>query len=107
MIYFAWVDSTETTFSALHHRSDEDVFAFTVDHVEGDFPSLSLEIKNPRVGLLAPLRKRWAWLAYSDGVTVTPLFGSSPRGRGTEFFRLISDLTARFIPARAGNSWPI
>lgn len=92
MIYFAWVDSTETTFSALHHRSDEDVFSFTVDHVEGDFPSLSLEIKNPRVGLLAPLRKRWAWLAYSDGVTVTPLFFGRlvgvPEGTEQEIMRL-------------------
>jgi len=74
MIYFAWVDSTDSTFSAAFQREDESVFSFTVDHSEGDFASLSIEILNPRVGLLGVARSRWAWLSHDDGTTVTPLF---------------------------------
>ena len=74
MIYFAWVSSADTTFSSAVHRVDEDVFSFTVDHGEGDFPSLTVEIRNPRVGLLGVARSRWCWLSYGDGTTVTPLF---------------------------------
>ena len=74
MIYFAWVASTDTTFSETFHREDENVFSFSVDHEEGDFASLTIEILNPRVGLLGVARSRWCWLSYDDGSTVTPLF---------------------------------
>lgn len=74
MIYFAWVDATDTTFLEAFEREDAQVFSFSVEQAEGDFAALTLDIINPRVGLLAPLRKRWAWLAYDDGTTVTPLF---------------------------------
>jgi len=74
MIYFAWVDATDTTFLEAFERVDESVFSFSVDHAEGDFASMVVEIVNPRTGLLSVARKRWAWLAYDDGTTVTPLF---------------------------------
>ena len=57
MFYFAWVDSTETTFTAAHKREDEQILSIKIDHAEGDFPSCDIEIKNPRIGLLAPARK--------------------------------------------------
>ena len=76
--YFAWVGPSETTFDpAVHNREDEDVFGFTVEHSEGDFAGLEIEIRNPRVGLLAPARKVHAFLSYDTGTEIKPLF----RGR--------------------------
>jgi hypothetical protein len=77
-LYFAWVAPSETTFDpAVHNREDEDVFGFTVEHSEGDFAGLEIEIRNPRVGLLAPARKVHAFLSYDTGTEIKPLF----RGR--------------------------
>lgn len=67
---FAWVDVSETTFGPQHLREDEKVVRFTIEHSEGDFPSLTAVIKNPRIGLLAPARKTWTWLSHNG----TPLF---------------------------------
>jgi hypothetical protein len=74
--YFAWVDSGETFDPAVHLREDEVVYAFDIAHQEGQFPTMSLDIKNPRVGLLAPGRKQWTWLSYLDPITnqLSPLF---------------------------------
>lgn len=72
--YFAWVDSVNTTFQTSYKREDEEVLSFEIYHAEGDFASLRLQVRNPRVGLLSINRKRWAWFAYDDGVTTTPLF---------------------------------
>lgn len=74
MFYFAWVEASETAFDIAHHRMDENVFGFGVDHSEGGFATLSVDIRNPRTGLLAPGRRQWAWLSFADGATVTPLF---------------------------------
>ncbi|WP_291207099.1 hypothetical protein [Hyphomonas sp.] len=63
---FAWVDEGEP-FAA---RNDEDVFAFDLSHLEGEFATLSIELRNPRVGLLTAGRKRWCWF----GLNGTPLF---------------------------------
>jgi len=73
--YFAWITASETTFDpSLHNREDEDVFGFTVEHSEGDFAGLEIEIRNPRVGLLAPARKVHAFLSYDTGSEIKPLF---------------------------------
>lgn len=75
MFYFAWVDSDESTFGPEHHVHDEDPFNIRLEQVEGDFASLSMDIINPRVGLLTSGRKRWAWLSYrKQDTTVVPLF---------------------------------
>jgi hypothetical protein len=72
--YFAWADS-ETEFDPdVHSVQDEDVFAFTLTQEEGDFAALSCDVRNPRVGLLAPGRKTWVWFSFNDGTTITPLF---------------------------------
>lgn len=70
MFHFAWVDPADTSFDGAYSREDEQVLAFEVEHREGECATLSVEIRNPRVGLLTPLRKVWAWLSQ-DG---TPLF---------------------------------
>lgn len=72
--YFAWVDPDEDVFEPEHEREDEKVFSVEISESEGEFPGLRIEIENPRVGLLAPSRKRWAWLAEDNGTDVTPLF---------------------------------
>lgn len=89
--YFAWVDSTETTFGVEHHVEDEHVFSVNIEHLEGQNPTLSIEIKNPGIGLLAPSRKTWAWLSWRpESGDVVPLF----------FGRLVGvpkDLTAEVV----------
>lgn len=78
--YFAWVDANETTFDGSHIREDESVYSFRIDHQEGDFPSLEIDIRNPRVGLLSPGRNVWAWLSIDKnfggegGTDIVPLF---------------------------------
>jgi len=72
--HFAWVDATEITFGPEHQVEDEEVFSFRVEHAEGEFASLSIEIRNPRIGLLAPARKTWAWLSWNNGTEMIPLF---------------------------------
>lgn len=75
--YFAWVFGDETTFTDDMHVMDEDIFSVDIKHDEGQVPTMEIEIRNPRVGLLNPHRKVWAWLAYqtSDGHTVPLFFG--------------------------------
>lgn len=92
--YFAWVDSTETAFSAEHARNDEDVYTFRVDHSEGDFPVLSIRIRNPRVGLLTPSRKVWAWLSCSglDTGGPEPLFFGRLVGVPTQLDKTIFEI---------------
>jgi hypothetical protein len=63
---FAWVDEGDSFTS----RNDEDVFAFDLSHLEGEFATLTIELRNPRVGLLAAGRMRWCWFGH-DGM---PLF---------------------------------
>jgi hypothetical protein len=72
--YAAWATEDDNVFNSSFIRNDEDVFAFEIDQNEGDFAQLTLTIKNPRVGLLAPSRKVWLWLTYYNGVVVKPLF---------------------------------
>ena len=70
VFHFAWVDASEAVFGPEHLVEDEKVLSIAIEHNEGDFPSLSIVLKNPRIGLLAPARKTWAWLSHGG----TPLF---------------------------------
>ena len=75
-IFFAWVEPTETTFGPEHVRQDERIIVIDIGHNEGGIPSCDLDIRNPRVGFLAPGRKRWAWLSVTldDSAGAEPLF---------------------------------
>jgi len=67
---FAWVDAGDTVFEVGRHaRVDEEIFSIDLKHEEGQIPTLEIEIKNPRIGLLNPSRKQWAWLAYQPPPT--------------------------------------
>jgi hypothetical protein len=75
MFFFAWCGPSES-FGTDHLREDEIVFAFDIAHQEGQIPTLSIDIKNPHIGLLAPGRAQWAWLSWqqSDEDDPVPLF---------------------------------
>jgi hypothetical protein len=73
--YFAWIDEGEPFNPAVHNRDDEDVFSFSIQQTEGDFASLSLDVKNPRIGLLNAGRKVWCYFSFDDGLgTIINLF---------------------------------
>lgn len=76
MFYFAWVNAADTIFLDGYAREDEKVLSIQITHTEGEFPSATVEVRNPRVGLLAASRRQWAWLACDSGDTpgVVPLF---------------------------------
>jgi hypothetical protein len=75
--HFAWVDPTETTFSAgTHAREDEQVFGLTIAQTEGEFATAEVEIQNPGEGLLASGRKQHVWLSVTrEGTTTALMFG--------------------------------
>ncbi|TCN30349.1 hypothetical protein [Sinorhizobium americanum] len=74
--YFAWVDETDTVFDVAYLREDEDVLAFELSHAEGEFATLTIDVRNPEEGLLNPSRQQWAWLSADFGDTAggQPLF---------------------------------
>jgi len=75
--FFAWVDPPASTpvWDNAYKRMDEEVFTFSLQQAEGDFATLSIDIRNPKVGLLSPARKHWAWFAReNDAGVTTPLF---------------------------------
>ena len=98
--FFAWVEETDTAFGPAFERVDENIFSFVLDHEEGQVPTLDITIKNPRVGLLAPGRKVWAWFAYQppNGSGVVPVFFGVLVGIPANLFAEV--ITLQFI-ARA------
>jgi hypothetical protein len=72
--YIAWTDAGAAFDPVLHAREDVDIFAFDIEHGEGDFATLAATVRNPRIGLLAPGRKVWAWFSWFDGAQIKPLF---------------------------------
>lgn len=73
--YFALADFDETTFGVEHLRWDYSILSFDLEHAEGRAAILSVRVPNPRVGLLAPGQKLYAWLAWDKGNSdIEPLF---------------------------------
>ena len=66
---FAWVDAGENMWDYSMARVDEEILSIDLKHEEGQIPTLEIEIRNPRIGLLNPSRKQWAWLAYQPPPT--------------------------------------
>lgn len=93
--YFAWADATETSFTSHMLVRDEELARFTITHEESKTPELSITIRNPRVGLLAPSRKRWAWLSWVNNDIVTPLFFGQLSGIPDDMFA--DAITLKFI----------
>ena len=86
LITFAWVAPSETTFGPEHEVVDENVLSLRIGQREGEFATAEIEVVNPRVGLLGPGRKVWAWIGYDDGSTsgVTALFFGRLLGQPAE-----------------------
>jgi hypothetical protein len=90
--FFAWVDSNEIVFDATHLREDEQIVTARIEQAEGEFAALTVEIRNPRVALLAPARKTWAWFSYDGGAGATPLFFGRLQGIPNDIHREIITL---------------
>lgn len=83
--YYAWVTPLDTTFSPTFERYDEAILSLLIDHVEGDIPTATIEIRNPHVGLINPGRNIWAWISWRDaGGTVHPIFFGRLVGEPTD-----------------------
>lgn len=97
--YFYYADQTETTFDAgTMNVFNEEIVSFKVNHEEGQFPTLDIVIRNPRIGLLNPSRKQWAWLSWQNGGTVVPLFFGRLVGIPANLFKEL--VTLQFIARR-------
>jgi hypothetical protein len=74
VFYFAWVDENQTSFESAFEREDEVIRSAVIEHTEGGFATLTIEVENPLIGLLAPGRKSWAWFSYEYDSIITPVF---------------------------------
>lgn len=72
--FFAWVHPN-TAWDLSLARFDENIFSLLIEHDEGQIPAATVEIKNPRVGLISAGRQYWTWISYSrDACDAHPLF---------------------------------
>jgi len=85
-IYFAWVDAGEPFNAAVHNRSDENIYSLSLKQKEGGFAYLTIVVRNPRVGLLSPGRKFWAWVSIEHNNAVYPLFYGQMIGTPSNIF---------------------
>ena len=93
--FFAWTPPN-TAWSSGLQRYDENIISFSIEHNEGSIPTMSMIIKNPKIGLLNPGRLYWAWLAWEDdSATVHPLFFGRLIGIPTD--TLGEAITLKFI----------
>lgn len=93
---FAWVEETDNTFDPVAMaKFDEDIFSFVIHHEEGQVPTLDITIRNPRIGLLNPNRKVWAWLAWKNPAThlLVPLYFGVLVGVPTNMFKELVTLS--------------
>lgn len=80
--FLHWVDigSSEASWKAVavwnpaFAVSDEEVISMKIDHEEGQVPSMNVMVANPKVGLLSPSRKIWAWMSVNHKSVTYPLF---------------------------------
>lgn len=74
-LYFAWVNSTDNTYSGAFARNDETVLGYRLEQKEGEFATLSLDVKAQQgIALLSALRKQWGWFSYRNGTELVPRF---------------------------------
>ena len=82
MFNLHWVDIgtthddwlTASTWSSSYASNEEDIIRADVKHAEGQIPSLTLIVRNPKIGLLNASRPRWAWFSVLVSGVVHPLF---------------------------------
>lgn len=99
--FFAWCDEA-TVWSEALEREDEAIFELAVEEAEGDFPALTADLKNPRVGLLAAGRNLWCWAGWDSGEGVLPLF----HGRLVGVPENLHDETVRLMFIARPSNYP-
>jgi hypothetical protein len=99
---FYWALENQTTFNpSTMNVFNEDIASFEIKHDEGQIPTLDIVIKNPRIGLLAPGRRVWAWLGWLSPAAsiyagaLVPLFFGVLVGVPTSMFA--EKVTLQFI----------
>lgn len=74
-LYFAWVNSTDISYSDTFARNDETVLAYRFEQKEGEFATLSVDVKVQQgIALLSAGRKQWGWFSYRNGTDLIPRF---------------------------------
>ena len=58
-----------------------------------------MEIRNPRIGLLAPARRIWGWLSWDTGATIVALFFGRLVGVPSDLHQEVVTLTFTARPA--------
>jgi hypothetical protein len=98
--YFRWSNQNESTWQASYAVEQESVYSIDVSHKEGEYPVASVVITNPRVGLLGPGRKQWAWIGQdsSDSAGVEALFFGRLTGVPTQIAPDLITVTFRARP---------
>ncbi|MDG4903220.1 hypothetical protein P9279_22170 [Mesorhizobium sp. WSM4962] len=71
MYFFAFVDSADVVFGPEHEVEDLLVVQYKLAQQEGEFATLDLTVKNPRIGLLASGRKQWLLMSWRDDANPT------------------------------------
>lgn len=72
--FFHWVEDEDVPFDEDCEVCDEQIIRFSMEHNEGDCAKLTIDVRNPRIGPLAPSRPIWAWFSWQDDSDVVPLF---------------------------------
>lgn len=98
--HFAYVDPGTVFNPAVHNREDEKIVSFAVEQLETEFANLSIDIRNPRIGILNIGRQIWAWLSYDNGSEIVPLFFGRVVGIPTNINR---ELVTLQLIARPSN----
>ena len=83
-IYFAAVDPLDVYDELIHSVEDEEVFFLKIDHAEGEFATLEVEIKNPSEGLLSPSRKQRVFISIENNGSPILIFSGRIIGNPTE-----------------------
>lgn len=83
-LYFAMVDPDEHYNVHVHAREDLEVLDLVISQSEGQFATAALEIPNPGVGLLSPLRKQYIFISCMFDGEVRPLFAGRIQGFPTD-----------------------
>jgi hypothetical protein len=73
-VFFAWVAASEVFDAAVHAREDEAVFSLRIRETEGEFATATVEVRNPRRGLLSPARKQRVYISAEIEGIVELLF---------------------------------
>lgn len=93
-IYFAYADPGDPFNDAIHNVEDEQVFNIEITQSEGEFATAGIEIINPGVGLLNPLRKTRVFISIQNGLSVDLLFSGRIVGFPVDFGEDTITLTA-------------